>query len=115
MSRESRDVGVPQPGFFTLRRVKKGPVLPAIIYRPCPIDFATWEPLDRFYPLVAEIDGKPADIFRVWLSGDFVDLKTYTYWRKVRRHVEYWEPDGAQGDPKKPIDFARAKPPRQEK
>lgn len=82
-----RVINQPQPGYFKMRLVRKGPFVPAIIYMPCPcvpqgfaIAPCQWlEPTERSRFLIAEIDGGDAEVERVWIGGHPIDLPEWQY------------------------------------
>ena len=70
----------PEPGFYVMRLRSGAPLIPAIIYRPCPMVIPEptiiagphpdeWcRPLDRPRRCEAKLDGKRVDIDRVWTA-----------------------------------------------
>jgi hypothetical protein len=84
--RKSRRIDQPEPAFFKTRLVRKGPWVGSRIYV-------------RFGMLVAEINGAPADVDRVWTSGQ--EITEDEYLRLVAN---------PPNDPMTPIDM-NAKPP----
>lgn len=106
----------PQPGHFKTRLVKRGPWVPALIYRPCPmvppeIDIGPedWcQPMDRYSPLEAMINGTPASVDRVWLGGPVIDAAEYAYLiADATWEVEH-QPDGPKANPTVAMDLSRA-------
>ncbi len=79
MSALSRAIANPEPGFFKMRLVKGGPWVAALVYRPCPLEMdpETFQHIDRWPHLSAEIDGKPASVDRVWTSGRIIPISEY--------------------------------------
>lgn len=60
----SRRIDAPEPGFFRLRLVPRGPWVAARIY-------------SRFGVLAAEINGAAASIDTVWAWGEFITSEQY--------------------------------------
>jgi hypothetical protein len=70
----------PRPGFYVMRLGRGAPLVPALIYQLCPMVVPQpnapggphpddWcRPLDRSPQYRAQIDGKPAEIDRVWTA-----------------------------------------------
>ncbi|HET98765.1 MAG TPA: hypothetical protein ENH89_00020 [Aurantimonas coralicida] len=109
----TRAIDSPEPGFFRLKLTRGGPWVPAILYRPCPIEFEpeTFQAVDRHYRLVAEIDGKPADVHRVWTSGERITIAEYLYLTANHAWVRQYAPDLPEANPGSPIDFNVLQPP----
>ena len=107
----ARPVGIPQPGWYTMRRAKGAVLVPVLVYRPCPLDPHTGEWLDRWHPLIALIDGVD-DVLAYticdWLKS--ITRAEYEYlvadhaW--CRRHA----PDAPQANTGKAIDLNAMKP-----
>lgn len=108
MIQRPRMIGEPRPGFFRVRLVKGGPWVPARILRPCPIDPTCGYPLDRSpRDLVAEVDGRPVPLDRVWLFGTEIDWPEWARLSSItdaERHV----PDSPLANPTQRIDLMRA-------
>lgn len=77
----ARPISEARPGYFAVRRLRGGPQLPGIIYRPCSCSIngddsgesihTHKDDCDRFYPyLVAEVDGEAVDPDWLWLHGE---------------------------------------------
>lgn len=64
MTRESRRVDEPRPGYFRMRLVRGGPYVAARI----------WQGKTG---LLAHVNGAPTDLDRVWLFGHEIDLAEY--------------------------------------
>ena len=69
------------------------------------------ESCDRYPHLVAEIDGEPASIERVWTARREIKQHEFDYLTAVSRHIEEHEPDAYDADPYKPIDWNTLPPP----
>ena len=109
----TRVIDRPEPGFFRLKLTKGGPWVPAILYRPCPIEFApeTFQGVDRHYRLVAEIDGKLVDVARVWTSGERIPLAEYLFMKADHAWVRENAPHLPEANPGQSIDFNVLQPP----
>ena len=119
-------VNRPQPGYFLIRLVKGGPELGAMIFLPCPwvppedpdappsswnTDPSEWgTPYDRGRRLEATIDGKPADIWKVWSWGRPTTQKEYLY----RIHGARWDrmnqPSAPLANPTRAVDIRAVDP-----
>ena len=110
----TRAIASPEPGFFRLKLTKGGPWVPAILYRPCPIEFApeTFQAVDRHYRLVAEIDGKLVDVHRVWTSGERITLAEYLYLKADHAWARQYAPHLPEANPGRAIDFDTLPPPQ---
>lgn len=107
-------------GFFKLRLGKGTPLLPAAIWRPCPIEMpedGAWQAIDRWTQLVAAYDSDsfgnwltPCDPHFVWLRGKEIDYHECMYWLATRQHIRLHEPDAIDADPHKRIDLNIAPP-----
>lgn len=67
IEQQTRQIDQPQPGYFRMRLVRKGPWVPARIR------------MSAFTGLVAEIMGAPADVDDVWTSGQFISQDDYEW------------------------------------
>lgn len=77
-----RIVDCPEVGYFKLVLVKNGPVMPAIIYMPCPIDPFFGEFLDRKRKLVGQIGifysrAGYETALKIWNSGKNITKAEY--------------------------------------
>lgn len=109
-----------RPGYFALQLVKRGPFLPAAIWRPCPIEMAVEEPwlwLDRWPLLQAAYEAdafgrlrEPIDPYLLWQRGVEVPIEEFRYWIETRRHIRLHEPRAVDADPRQAIDLSKAAP-----
>lgn len=115
----TRVVDRPEPCFALVRLVRKGPQLPARIWRPCrctPVggdDQAEhdWTPrCDRYPPLQGEINGQRVDPVRVWHSGRFCDRAEYDYRMSLKDWAETKAPFAPEANPEQAIDFNQLPP-----
>ncbi len=114
----------PEPSFFKRRRSGVDPDsgsrwytvwVAAIIYRPCPIEMhvdAAWQWIDRWPHLVAEENGEPADVDRVWKSKNRISISKYILLRDQRAWDRAYAPESLGANPREPIDFNTLAPPR---
>lgn len=109
----NRQINRPEPGFFKLKLVRGGPWVPAIIWRACPIEFEpeTFQAVDRCYHLQAEINGKQADVMRVWTARERITMAEYLYLTDDRAWVTQYAPHLPEANPLVPIDFNTLSPP----
>ena len=109
----------PRPGFFTTRLIRGGPRVPARMYLGCPMvpsDDTDAGPIDwchatdRCRHLQAEVDGKPASIYRVWpgagpiTAADFAFLSADAAWEREN------QPSGPKANPHDPVDWLTMPP-----
>lgn len=117
---EPRRIDEPEPGYFKIRLVRKGPWVPARIRHepiPCP---DTGQPLDRSYLWHAEIAGihhAPPDrdparagVFRIWLFGKRITEDEYRKLRDKKDQAERHDPQAPELTPEQPVDLGRMKP-----
>ncbi len=77
-----RIIDSPKPGYFKLSLVKHGPIMPAIIYIPCPIDPYFGEYMDRTRIIIGRIgiDEKKESFLtacKIWNSAEQVKKDEY--------------------------------------
>lgn len=105
-----RYISRPQPGHYTVSAYRKGPKLPARIWRECICTVGhgvrhDWtEACDRRGELVAEINGERVDVERVWHYGwewlptkhhpEAAEPVDYTTWRRLG--IEYLDHAGRE-------------------
>ena len=130
MRQPSRHLGCPRPGYFLLRLVKGGRLVPARIYRPCPMiepcrdvmiggivypDLEPGEvhpddwcrPCDRSRPLRADIAGEPCDPLRVWEGGAFTTRAEWRYQEDDLDWARAHAPATPQARPTQAIDLGK--------
>ncbi len=102
----------PEPGYFRMRLVKGGPWVGAIIFRPCPIEMhpETFQAVDRWPHLQAEVDGKPAGVDRVWTSGRRVPMAEYLFLRDDRAWAREYAPQSPEANPRQPVNLGALLP-----
>lgn len=115
---QTRDVSKPEPGHFMIRRVKGGPLVPALIYRECPMLHPS-EPGD-FYPdveewcrparpefcrLAASINGKAVSLEQVWTHGRFCTPEEWRYQVTLAEWARKYAPHEPQANPFRAIDL----------
>lgn len=112
----------PKPGYFKTRLVRNGPWIGAKIFKtPCQCTINggdenekhIWnESCDRYpHPeLSAEIDGRPANMTRVWEFSTEVDEKEFNYLTSSARWDRQNDPDSPYVTPDKAIDINKIKP-----
>jgi hypothetical protein len=123
-SRQPRMLLRPRPGFYVLRLRRGGPLIPALIYRLCPMVVPQpttldgphpddWcRPLDRSRCYSAQIDGKRADVERIWfarslrpISRDEFEFRSGPLRRWARQN-----PNAPEARPEKPVDLSTIPP-----
>jgi hypothetical protein len=110
----TRAIDRPEPGFFKMRLTRGGPWVPAILYRPCPIEFnpETFQGVDRVYHLEAEIDGRPVGLDRIWGYGRRIPMAEYLFLKANSAWVRQYAPHLPEANPRQPIDFDTLPPPQ---
>lgn len=106
----------PEPGYFKLRRVRGGPWVPAIIWRPCPLIMP--EPLEatpapeewccpteRSRVLRARIGDQEASPDDVWASGRRISPKEYALRLAVRTWALTYAPAQPEANERQPVDL----------
>lgn len=80
---KARAVGLPEPGWFLIRLVRHGPLVPArIIHRD-----GLWQAVILGEPRAAAAEpSAAADVFRIWHGGEMITEAEYlTAMRKARQ------------------------------
>lgn len=95
----------PQPGFFKTRLVKGGPWVPALIYRPCPIDPSTGVHVDRHYHLEARIGERPASVDHVWMTCRPIPRRDWLYMSDLSAWAGLYEPEAPEANPFDSVDL----------
>ena len=110
----TRAIASPEPGFFRMCLVRGGIWVAAIIWRPCPLETnpETFQWIDRWPHLEAEIDGKPASVDRVWTSGRRIPIAEYLFLKADRAWARQHAPHLPEANPRKPVDFDTLPPPQ---
>ncbi len=115
----NRAIDRPEPCLRQLKQSRGGVWVAARIHRTCHCTINgdhnaahDWlDTCDRYPPLEAEINGRPADVDRVWTSGEEIAEDEYHYLMADREHARRHRPDSPEADPGKPIDFDTLVPP----
>lgn len=102
-------------GYFVVRLVKGGPLVPARIVRLChctpvggdeqrPHDWT--EDCDRFPGCVGEVAGEPADASLIWETRKAeIPAERYAHLMRVREWAIRHAPDLPEANPRQPIDL----------
>ncbi len=108
----TRRIDKPEPGHFKMRLVKQGPWVPALIYRPCPLELEpeTFQHIDRWPHLKAEIDGMPASVDRIWTSGRDIPVAEYLFLKADRAWVRQYAPHLPEARPEEAMDLNKLAP-----
>lgn len=100
----TRIVSDPQPGFFVVRLVKGGPMVPAVIWRPCPLEIDPFEgivqPLDRWPHLQARILDRDVHPETVWHAGRQVPMAEWQFLMASADWQQQHRPDQALARPR---------------
>lgn len=96
------DITRPQPGFYRTRFVKNGPWIAARIWLDDSIP-------ERPAVLLAEVDGKEADPYRIWPSviGNDITEIDFRHLGNVRRWAQTSAPHAPEAQPFKPINLSQ--------
>lgn len=109
----TRRIDIPEPGYFLVRLANGAMPMPARIYRPCPLETEpeTWQWIDRYSPLQAEIAGEPVPVERIWPMSPSMPGKTmierareYSYRMAVKAWAEQHDPTAPEANPRQAID-----------
>lgn len=114
----------PSPGFYLMRWRRGSPLVPALIYRLCPMVIpqptavdgpnpAEWcRPLDRSPRVRAMIDGKPVPVDRVWTARSLrpVSPAEYAFRMGPLRRWARANPQMPEARPGQPVDLAALPP-----
>lgn len=102
----------PHCGYFAIRLVKGGPLVPARIWLHQEIDEKTGLLTEDEY-LKCEIAGKPADPYEQWprLAGYPVPFAKYRYHLNLNYYAGWNGLEIPEADPTKPIDWLKLDPP----
>ncbi len=110
----TRAIATPEPCLRRMKRRSGGAWVAAKIHRTCHCTINggdesashAWRmTCDRYPQLEAEIDGRPADVERVWTSGEDIDEAEYRYLLDDRAHARLYRPESPEANPFKRIDF----------
>ena len=108
----ARQVDRPQPGWFKLRLVRKGPIVPAEITHGPTADPETGRPLDRSWYYAAAINGEPDPapspspsdrVLFVWTSGWPISPTDYVRLLADRRWAAQYAPRSPEAKPRAPV------------
>lgn len=110
---EQRDPDKPEPGFYALKLVKKGPEVAARIFK--------MEALFGQYLWGAMIDGEfvgdyvedpqlQQGVQQIWLFGRKIGLQEYEFMLARAAHAKQHEPNSPWANPRRPIDLRTIKP-----
>jgi hypothetical protein len=112
-----RILGRPEPGYFVVRLVKRGPLVPCLIWRPCP--WVNPEPLqdtpaveqwcmaaERSRPLRARIGQQEASVAEVWERGRRVSAQEYALRLEKTDWAARYAPHEPEANPAERVDMA---------
>jgi len=91
----------PEPGFYEMRRVARGPWVAVYIHH-------------GYKGLTAHVDGKPVDPYQIWpwCGGRPISAARYKWRRRLARWARTWNPFSPEANPTKPVDVSRIPPPK---
>jgi hypothetical protein len=106
---QTRNVGKPEPGWFLIRLVRKGPFVPA------KIDFspeAGWHAtVDGVAGAIASHNpGEASDVFRIWHGGVRIDQEEYDFRMARKNYAQRHAPDLPEANTRRAIDVRRLPP-----
>lgn len=107
-------IDIPQAGLYQVRLFKGAVFVAVRIWYGAPPDPDNpGELLDRSHRWMAERDGQPIDVFRVWpdCSNKRITEAEYRFLLARADHAEKYEPDSPFADPRRPVDLMKTKPP----
>lgn len=123
-SRQQRIMLRPQPGFYVMRLKRGAPLIAALIYQLCPFVVPQptaadgphpddWcRPRDRSGYYGAQIDGKRADLDRVWFARSLRPVRRDEYEFRIGP-LRQWaraNPDMPEARPERTVDLAALRP-----
>ena len=113
---------IPRPGYFKTKLVRNGPWLGARVFKTlctCTINGGDeslehdWNLLCDRYPnptLSAELDGKPAQFYRVWTTGTEIDETEFNYLTGISKWDRQNDAFSPYVTPHQPININKTKP-----
>jgi hypothetical protein len=113
VTRVSRPLGQPVPGFYELRLMRRAVSVAAEIIHAPPNDPLTGEPLDRSWYWRATVNGEaycrpeiepPEIVWRVYLYGEPIDAERYRWLIEDRQWAKLWKPHLPEANPLREID-----------
>jgi hypothetical protein len=105
-SQPARAVGQPEPGYFAIRLVRRGPRVPARI---C-FDGVTWHAEVNGERFAGATDPAAAPrVFSIWHGGDFITEREYRHMLDMAAWARRHAPDHPAAKPNRPIDLTNAK------
>ena len=110
----NREIDRPEPGYFRMRLVRRGPFVACRIWRCCSCtvnggdenEQHDWqETCDRIPPLTATVDGKdrPGQLDKVWLYGKPIEPATYRLMLDQANWDTQYDPSAAAANPYEPV------------
>lgn len=99
---KARAVAEPQPGFFLIRLVRKGPQVPARI---CHENGVWWAIVDsQTFPSASDPAAAPR-VFPIWHGGEEITEAEYQHRLALKRWAQAHQPDHPAANPGRPIDL----------
>lgn len=101
-------VDQPIAGHYSVRLVKRGPLLPLRIWFGPPFDPVTREPLDRSYDWRAELIGDQVSVWRFWpyCAASRISETEYRFMLSDRAWLLEHQPSSPEADPRARVDIA---------
>jgi hypothetical protein len=106
----------PEPGFYRLRQARRGPWVPALIWRPCPMiipirfeetpapeDWCRYTERPRL--LQATIADQAADPLEVWSRGERIGPREYHHRLALAEWAKTHAPGQPEANPRKRVDL----------
>ena len=116
----TRAIASPEPCLRQVKEAKDAVWVAARIHRTCHCtvnggDKSSPHPwrgtCDRYPHLAAEVNGRAANVDRVWTSGEDITEGEYLYLMADREHARRHRPDSPEANPRRAIDFDTLPPP----
>jgi hypothetical protein len=109
LTERPRQIDKPEPGFFKMRLVSKGPLVPARIHR---VDDAWAAEING----IAQVPGhtepeRAAGVMQIWQSAERIDEAEYDYLLKLSWWAKEHDPAHPLASPTQPINVNRMPPP----
>jgi hypothetical protein len=105
----ARRIDMPEPGFYQMRLVDKGPKVAVAIH------FTNGE----WSATIDGIDQRPTDpdpvkakaVMQIWHSAEQINATDYAFLVQLSQFAKTHDPTHPLANPRKPINLAQAKPP----
>lgn len=105
-------ISEPVPGYYRRKLVKRGPWVPVVVFRPCPIEW--WldgcQALDRWPHLACLVDGQPANPIDNWPYLEPISEREYRWMRDAAEWDRRYDHLAPAANPRRAVDLDRMQP-----